>query len=76
MAAFAEGRYFGWEKILPAQEFPIKGRSLNSEQVLGKPSHSRQSKARCGPAALKIVMGYFGTDVSEARVRPRAASVA
>lgn len=28
----------------------------------------RQVKARCGPAALKIVAGYFGVDVSEAGV--------
>jgi ABC-type bacteriocin/lantibiotic exporter with double-glycine peptidase domain len=28
----------------------------------------RQSKTRCGPAALKIVVSYFGTDISEARV--------
>lgn len=28
----------------------------------------RQVKARCGPAALKIVAGYFGVPVSEASV--------
>jgi ABC-type bacteriocin/lantibiotic exporter with double-glycine peptidase domain len=28
----------------------------------------RQSKAQCGPAALKIVASYFGVKVSEARV--------
>jgi ABC-type bacteriocin/lantibiotic exporter with double-glycine peptidase domain len=28
----------------------------------------RQSKAQCGPAALKIVVGYFGESISEARV--------
>lgn len=35
MAAFAEARYFGWEKISPDQQFPVKGRSLNAEQILG-----------------------------------------
>lgn len=35
MAAFAEARYFGWEKIRPEQQFPVKGRSLNAEQILG-----------------------------------------
>ncbi|MGB6940195.1 MAG: phosphatidylserine decarboxylase [Xanthobacteraceae bacterium] len=35
MAAFAEARYFGWDKIDPQQEFPIKGYSLNAQQVLG-----------------------------------------
>jgi ABC-type bacteriocin/lantibiotic exporter with double-glycine peptidase domain len=28
----------------------------------------RQTKARCGPAALKIVANYFGMKISEARV--------
>jgi phosphatidylserine decarboxylase len=50
MAAFAEGRYFGWEKILPTQEFPIKGRSLNAEQVLG--SARRAAPFIGGPVIL------------------------
>jgi phosphatidylserine decarboxylase len=35
MAAFAEARYFGWEKVQPDQEFPIKGVSLNPKAILG-----------------------------------------
>jgi phosphatidylserine decarboxylase len=35
MAAFAEARYFGWEKLAPDQEFPVKGHSLNAERILG-----------------------------------------
>ena len=35
MGAFAEARYFAWEKIDPEQRFPIKGHSLSAEQLLG-----------------------------------------
>lgn len=28
----------------------------------------KQSRALCGPASLKIVLGYFGTEVSERRI--------
>ena len=35
MGAFAEARYFAWEQIMPGQEFPIKGHSLNAAQLLG-----------------------------------------
>jgi phosphatidylserine decarboxylase len=35
MGAFAEARYFAWEKVEPGQEFPIKGHSLNAGHLLG-----------------------------------------
>jgi phosphatidylserine decarboxylase len=35
MGAFAEARYFGWEKVEPDQKFPVKGHSLSAEQILG-----------------------------------------
>jgi phosphatidylserine decarboxylase len=33
MAAFAEARYFGWSRLDPEQRFPVKGTSLNAEQI-------------------------------------------
>jgi phosphatidylserine decarboxylase len=41
MGAFAEARYFAWEKVQPGQEFPIKGRSLNAEHLLGSARRAR-----------------------------------
>jgi phosphatidylserine decarboxylase len=35
MGAFAEARYFGWNKLETDQQFPIKGYSLNAERILG-----------------------------------------
>jgi phosphatidylserine decarboxylase len=35
MAAFAEARYFGWEKVQAGQQFPVKGHSLSAEKILG-----------------------------------------
>jgi len=35
MGAFAEARYFGWHSVRDDQQFPVKGRSLNAEQILG-----------------------------------------
>src|SRR5213596_1382861 len=35
MAAFAEARYFGWERLEPNQELPVKGKSLDAEGLLG-----------------------------------------
>jgi len=34
MGAFAEARYFGWDKVEPEQQFPIKGHSLSVRQIL------------------------------------------
>jgi phosphatidylserine decarboxylase len=42
LAAFAEARYFGWERISPNQKFPIKGKSLDAAGLLG-------SKERAAP---------------------------
>jgi phosphatidylserine decarboxylase len=50
MPAFAEARYFGWEKVTAQQQFPIKGYSLNVEQVLG--SAQRAAPFRNGPVLL------------------------
>jgi phosphatidylserine decarboxylase len=50
MAAFAEARYFGWDWIDPAQTFPIKGVSLNAEQILG--SKERAAPFLGGPVIL------------------------
>jgi phosphatidylserine decarboxylase len=33
LAAFAEARYFGWERLEPAQAFPVKGRALSAEAI-------------------------------------------
>jgi phosphatidylserine decarboxylase len=35
MGAFAEARYFAWDKLSAEQHFPIKGHSLNAEHLLG-----------------------------------------
>ena len=35
MGAFAEARYFAWEKLSAELRFPIKGHSLNAERILG-----------------------------------------
>jgi len=36
MGAFAEARYFAWERVQSDQTFPVKGHSLNAEHILGK----------------------------------------
>jgi phosphatidylserine decarboxylase len=41
MGAFAEARYFAWSELDPAQQFPIKGHSLDLEQLLGNKSRAR-----------------------------------
>jgi phosphatidylserine decarboxylase len=41
MGAFAEARYFGWEKLSPQQQFPIKGHSLDAEKILGSEERAR-----------------------------------
>lgn len=41
LGAFAEARYFGWEKFTEEQQFPVKGRSLNAEQILGSAELAR-----------------------------------
>jgi phosphatidylserine decarboxylase len=41
LGAFAEARYFGWERIKPEQEFPIKGRSLCARDLLGNQNRAK-----------------------------------
>jgi len=50
MGAFAEARYFAWEKVQPAQEFPIKGHSLEAEHLLGSADRARAFNG--GPVML------------------------
>lgn len=50
MPGFAEARYFGWEKVDPQQQFPVKGHSLNAEQILG--SAARAAPFLGGPVLL------------------------
>jgi phosphatidylserine decarboxylase len=50
MGAFAEARYFAWDKLLPRQEFPIKGHSLNAELLLGSINRARLFEG--GPVIL------------------------
>src|SRR5919201_846708 len=35
MGAFAEARYFGWNRLTAEQHFPVKGHSLSAEHILG-----------------------------------------
>jgi phosphatidylserine decarboxylase len=50
MAAFGEARYFGWERVDPAQRLPVKGVSLRAEDILG--SRARAASFEGGPVIL------------------------
>ncbi len=50
MGAFAEARYFGWQKVKADQRFPVKGRSLSAEDILGGTAHA--ARFRGGPVLL------------------------
>ncbi len=50
MAAFAEARYFGWERLEADQQFPIKGHSLIAEKILG--NEERAAPFIGGPVLL------------------------
>jgi phosphatidylserine decarboxylase len=50
MGAFAEARYFGWDKLEVGQEFPVKRRSLSLEHLLG--SAERAQAYAGGPILL------------------------
>jgi phosphatidylserine decarboxylase len=50
MGAFAEARYFAWEKYDPAQQFPVKGKSLSAAAILGDESRARRFSG--GPVLL------------------------
>jgi len=62
IGAFAEARYFGWEKLQPTQKFPIKGCSRcaktagkrrTSATVRGRSGHRGSARARgLPPSAL------------------------
>jgi phosphatidylserine decarboxylase len=41
MGAFAEARYFGWDRLEAKQNFPVKGHSLSAEQILGNAQRAR-----------------------------------
>jgi phosphatidylserine decarboxylase len=41
MGAFAEARYFGWDRVEAEQRFPVKGHSLSPEQILGNAQRAR-----------------------------------
>jgi phosphatidylserine decarboxylase len=41
MGAFAEARYFGWEKLAAEQQFPVKGYSLSAGRILGSVERAR-----------------------------------
>lgn len=50
MGAFAEARYFAWDKVLDGQSFPVKGHSLRTEYLLG--TADRAKPFRGGPVLL------------------------
>ena len=41
MGAFAEARYFGWERLEDDQKFPLKGHSLSARRILGNEERAR-----------------------------------
>jgi phosphatidylserine decarboxylase len=41
MGAFADARYFAWQRLQADQSFPIKGHSLSPEQILGNAQRAR-----------------------------------
>src|SRR5215208_1327004 len=41
MGAFAEARYFAWERLDAEQQFPVKGCSLSAEHILGNAQRAR-----------------------------------
>jgi phosphatidylserine decarboxylase len=48
--AFAEARYFGWDKLRPDQDFPVKGQSLSPMDLLGNAERAQPFKG--GPVIL------------------------
>jgi phosphatidylserine decarboxylase len=41
MGAFAEARYLAWDRLDAGQQIPVKGCSLNAEQILGNAQRAR-----------------------------------
>jgi phosphatidylserine decarboxylase len=50
MGAFAEARYFAWEKLSPNQQLPVKGASLDAASLLG--TRARAEGFEGGPVIL------------------------
>jgi phosphatidylserine decarboxylase len=50
MGAFAEARYFAWERWEVEQQFPVKGQSLRPDQILG--ASQRAQRFVGGPVFL------------------------
>jgi phosphatidylserine decarboxylase len=50
LGAFAEARYFGWERLQAGQEFPIKGHSLSALDLFGNEVRARPFEG--GPIIL------------------------
>ena len=50
MGAFAEARYFAWDKLTDGQQFPVKGHSLAAETILGTTERARSFAG--GPVIL------------------------
>jgi phosphatidylserine decarboxylase len=50
MAAFAEARYFGWNRLEADQKFPVKEHSLSAQQILG--NENRAAPFVGGPVLL------------------------
>jgi phosphatidylserine decarboxylase len=55
MGAFAEARYFGWQRLTEEQSFPVKGHSLCAKDILGAPERAE---------------GFLGGPVILARLSP------
>ena len=41
MGAFAEARYFAWDRLETDQQFPVKGFSLSAQHILGNAERAR-----------------------------------
>src|SRR5436190_15329238 len=50
LPAFAEARYFGWERLEPDRQFPIKAKSLDAAGLLG--SKKRAASFIGGPVIV------------------------
>jgi phosphatidylserine decarboxylase len=50
MPAFAEARYFAWDKVSPEHTFPVKGQFMTAEALLDDASKARDFKG--GPLVL------------------------
>jgi phosphatidylserine decarboxylase len=52
MGAFAEARYFGWSNVTSGQRFPIKGKSLDPDAILGQKSKTYAQFFEGGPVIM------------------------